>query len=59
MMEMDMVMSEGWCFGCRLESNQIGDEGAKGIGDGLKTNGALQTLTYVKREREEWVGWDV
>ena len=43
----------------RLGFEKISDEGAKAIGHALRRNNTLQTLRYVKREREEWVGWDV
>ena len=38
--------------GC-LAGNDIGDEGAKAIAEGLKTNGALQTLKLDSMLRSE------
>ena len=39
----------GLIMACRpsLQHNQLGDAGAEGIGKGLKSNTALQTLQYV------------
>ena len=43
---LDMKSSLTMWFGvlCSLSSNQIGDEGGKGLGEGLKHNTSLQTL---------------
>jgi hypothetical protein len=35
---------------CSLNNNEIGDAGAVGLGEGLKTNTALRRIMYVNVE---------